>query len=323
MPGLDIGHIVLVMGIALMVFGPDRLREIARTLGQTVNELRRSGQGLPNLLSTDALSLLEDGAALSPLFPPGGGEIEGQAGYAPEAGEMTLSEHFAELRRRLVWGAAPVLLAGAVCFFFSDPILRLLKGPAGATFQINAFGPMDGFAIRWKIALYAGLVLSSPNWIYQLVTFIAPAMTSRERRFFIPTLIAAGVLFVLGTVFGYVLLGGMVRVLFSMFGREITYLPNANQYISFVVFFMLACGIVFELPAVLLVLVRFGILQPAMLRRQRKIAYFLLFVFAEIVTPVADPIVAPMIVMLPLVVLYEGAIFATRWVMPAGERAVA
>jgi sec-independent protein translocase protein TatC len=148
------------------------------------------------------------------------------------------------------------------------------------------------------------------------VAFLVPALEPHERRFLIPALIAVGVLFILGAAFGYVLLGGMTRALFSMFGSQINYLPNANQYISFVTFFMLACGIVFELPAVLLVLVRFGVLQPALLRRQRKIAYFLLFVFAELVTPVADPIVAPMIVMLPLVVLYEGAIFATRWVKP-------
>ena len=74
------------------------------------------------------------------------------------------------------------------------------------------------------------------------------------------------------------------------------------------------------MPAILLTLVHFGVLKPEMLKRQRKIAYFLLFAFAEIITPVADPIIAPLIVMLPLVILYEGAIFATRFVLPRVER---
>ena len=68
---------------------------------------------------------------------------------------MTLGEHFGELRRRLFYAAVPVVVIAAVCFVFSDAILKILKAPAGAGFEINAFGPMDGFAIRWKVALYA------------------------------------------------------------------------------------------------------------------------------------------------------------------------
>jgi sec-independent protein translocase protein TatC len=299
MPGLDIGHIVLVLGFALLVFGPERIQEFARTAGQTLTDLQRQTQGLPPLFDQDPEIAAADAAA-EPL----------------EEGSMTVMEHLNELRSRLIKGILPIVALAGVCFFFSDFILKVLKAPAGAGFTINAFGPMDGFVIRWKVALYAALVLSSPIWIYQIVAFLAPGLTDSERRFLIPALVAVGVLFVLGSIFGYVLLSGMLRVMFTMFGTQINYLPNASQYISFVVFFMLACGLVFELPAVLLTLVRFGVIQPSQLKRQRKIAYFLLFVFAEIITPVADPIVAPMIVMAPLVILYEGAIFATRWVLP-------
>jgi sec-independent protein translocase protein TatC len=295
MLGIDISHIGLLLAIALLVFGPERLQEIARTAGETLREFQHASQGLPDLLNPEPI--LSDATH--------------------EPGEMSLAEHFDELRSRLVKAVLPVLAAAVVCFFFSDTILHLLKAPAGPGFQINAFGPMDGFVIKWKVSLWAGLVIASPVWIYQLMAFVMPGLTPSERHFAVPTLVAIMLLFVLGTIFGYVLLGGMIRVMFSMFGKELNYLPNANQYISFVVFFMLACGLVFELPAVLLVLVRFKVLKPEMLRRQRKIAYFLLFAFAEIITPVADPIVAPMIVMLPLVVLYEGAIFATRWVVPS------
>jgi sec-independent protein translocase protein TatC len=305
MPGLDIGHIVLVMGIALLIFGPERIQEFARTAGHTLTDFQRSAQGLPPLFSDPSEA---DSAELEVVDE---GELE--------PGTMTPIEHLNEFRSRLIKAVIPVLVLAGVCFFFSDFILRLLKAPAGAGFTINAFGPMDGFVIKWKVALVTAVILASPNLLYQLIAFISPGLTDSERRFLVPAVAAVGVLFVLGALFGYVLLSGMLRVMFTMFGSQINYLPNANQYISFVLFFMLATGLVFELPAVLLTLVRFHVIEPSLLRRQRKIAYFLLFVFAEIITPVADPILAPMIVMAPLVILYEGAIFATRWVLPSVE----
>lgn len=303
MPGLDPGHLVLFFLIALIVFGPERMQELARSLGRSVAEFQRASQGLPDLLNES---------------PTTG--VESESGNKTGERRMTLIEHISELRMRIIRSAIAILVTATICYFFSDWILRLLKEPAGPGFQINAFSPMDGFVIKWKVALYGGIVLASPVWAYELLAFIAPGLTPRERRFIFPMLIAMALLFLLGTVFGYVMLSGMVRVLVSMFGPEINYLPNANQYISFVVFFMLACGLAFELPVAVLALVKVGILKPDTLKRQRRIAYFLLFVFAELVTPVADPIVAPMVVMTPLVLLYEGAIFATRFVTPRPEQ---
>jgi sec-independent protein translocase protein TatC len=307
MPGFDIGHLALFAAIAMLVFGPQRLQEIMRTVGQTVDEFRRASQGLPPLWSETATwDTAESPNTIGNHDPD-------------ERSTMTLTEHIGELRSRIVRAAIPIAVATAICFYFSDWLLRFIKAPAGPGFQINAFGPMDGFAIRWKVALYGGLVLAAPFWLYELLAFVTPALTARERRFFYPILAAIVVLFLLGTAFGYFMLSGMLRVMFTMFGTQITYLPNATQYISFVVFFTLACGLVFEMPIVLLVLVRIGILKVDTLRRQRKIAYFVLFVFSEVITPVADPIIAPLIVMTPLVILYEAAIFCSRFIMPRPE----
>jgi sec-independent protein translocase protein TatC len=96
----------------------------------------------------------------------------------------------------------------------------------------------------------------------------------------------------------------------SFFPPEVAFLPVADDYLSFVVFFLLACGVAFQLPVVLTILVQLRILSVSILKKQRKIAYFVLFVFAEIVTPVTDPIVAPLVVLIPLVILYEGSILA-------------
>jgi sec-independent protein translocase protein TatC len=307
MPGFDIGHLALFAAIALLVFGPQRLQEIMRTVGRTVDEFRRASQGLPPVWSETATS---DGA-----------ESQNTIGNREsfEGPTMTLMEHIGELRSRIVRAAIPIGVAAAICFYFSDWLLALIKAPAGPGFQINAFGPMDGFAIRWKVALYGGLVLAVPFWLYEILAFTTPALTPRERRFFFPILAAIIVLFLMGVAFGFFMLSSMLRVMFNMFGTQIIYLPNATQYISFVVFFTLACGLVFEMPAVLLVLVRIGILKVDTLRRQRKIAYFALFVFAEVITPVADPFLAPLIVMTPLVILYEAAIFCSRFILPRPE----
>jgi sec-independent protein translocase protein TatC len=88
----------------------------------------------------------------------------------------------------------------------------------------------------------------------------------------------------------------------------VAFLPAADDYISFVTFFLVACGVAFQLPVVLTILVQLRILSAAILKKQRRIAYFALFVFAEVATPVTDPIIAPLVVMIPLVLLYEASI---------------
>ena len=88
------------------------------------------------------------------------------------------------------------------------------------------------------------------------------------------------------------------------------FLPAADAYISFVTFFLLACGIAFQLPVVITILVQLRILSASILRKQRRISYFILFAFAEIITPVSDPIVAPLVVLIHLILLYEGSVWA-------------
>lgn len=102
----------------------------------------------------------------------------------------------------------------------------------------------------------------------------------------------------------------MIRVMVSFFPSEVSFLPVADDYISFIIFFLLACGVAFQLPVVLTILIQLRILSVSTLKKQRKIAFFVLFVFAEIVTPVTAPIVAPLVVLIPLVILYEGSIIA-------------
>ncbi len=220
------------------------------------------------------------------------------------AGEMSFLDHFEELRRRIIVSAVAILIITAGAFFLSDQLLKLLILPSGGL-QLKAFSLMDGFFIKWRIALYTGLVLGLPVWGTQVYLFFKPGLYDQERKVIFPALLTAVVLFVLGALFGYYLLWGMIRVLIHLFPKQVDFLPSADDYISFVVFFLFASGIAFQLPTLIVVLGQLGLLSSSLLRKQRKIAYFALFVFAELITPVSDPIVAPLTVMIPLVILYE------------------
>jgi sec-independent protein translocase protein TatC len=228
---------------------------------------------------------------------------------------MGLLEHVEELRSRLIISLIAILVTTALAYVFSDAILEILTRPAG-DLKLVALSLMDGFLIRFRVALYGGLALAAPVWIYQVVRYLEPGLTPSEKRFIIPGVAGMVALFLLGNVFGYFMLANMVAVMRSMFGNTLTYLPGADQYISFVVYFLLAIGISFELPIVILILMKLGLVSPDFLRKQRRIAYFALFVFSELITPVSDPFVAPLVVLLPMVILFELALLISRFIIP-------
>jgi sec-independent protein translocase protein TatC len=230
---------------------------------------------------------------------------------------MPITGHLDELRSRLLVSALAVLVTTALAFLFSDQLIAILKAPGGATSShLYVFSPMDGFFVKWRVALLAGLPLASPVWAYQLVAFITPGLTEVERRVIVPLVGFGFLLFALGAAFGYYLLYGMMDVLIALFGPQLSYFPSADAYISFVLFFLLSTGIAFELPIILYALVRLHLLSTELLRKQRRYFYFVMFVFAEIITPVSDPIIAPLTITVPLVLLYELTLMVARW----GER---
>jgi sec-independent protein translocase protein TatC len=224
---------------------------------------------------------------------------------------MSIIGHLEELRYRLLVSATAILVITAAAFFFSDPILKILLLPSGGL-QLKAFSLLDGFMIKWRIALYTGIMGAFPIWAYQLIRFVGPGLLSHEKKVVFPLLSGSLVLFAVGAIFGFYLLWGMIRVLIELFPSQVQFLPAADDYISFVTFFLLACGLAFQLPTLIIILVELRILNVDLLRKQRRVAYFALFVFAEVITPVSDPIVAPLTVMLPLVILYEISILLAR-----------
>ena len=222
--------------------------------------------------------------------------------------EMTLTEHVEEIRRRLIISVAAILITTTAVFFVSDFLLQILLAPSGGL-QLKAFSLTDGFMIKARIALMGGVVLAFPVWAFHIIRFVSPGLMDNEKQVIFPALAFSLVLFILGVLFGYMMLSAMIKALLQFFPAGVELLPAADAYISFILFFLLAAGTAFQLPTILLVLIQLRILNTPMLRKQRRVAYFALFAFSEIITPVSDPIVAPLIVMGPLVVLFELSIF--------------
>ena len=224
---------------------------------------------------------------------------------------MSLVDHLEELRWRILWSLLAVVGIAIVALFFSDNILNILLQPSGGL-RLKAFNITDGFMIKFHISIYIGIAAAFPIWAFQLYRFFSPALLAHERRLILPTLMFSSVLFALGVVFGYIMLKEIIKVLVEIFPSQVDFLPAAQEYISFVLFFLLTCGLIFQLPILLTVLIYLRVLSVEILQKQRRIAYFLLFVIAELVTPVADPFLAPLVVMAPLVILYEISILAGK-----------
>ncbi|MBI3536231.1 MAG: twin-arginine translocase subunit TatC [Chloroflexi bacterium] len=232
-----------------------------------------------------------------------------------EEKRLGLIEHLDELRSRLIVALVAILVTTALAYIFSDTLIFILRLPAG-DIKLRAFSPMDGFLIRFRVAVYGGVFLAAPVWIFEVLRFLSPGLLPRERKFIFPGVVAMLGLFALGNVFGYLMLQNMFSVLFTMFGTELEYFPSADQYISFVTYFLIATGLAFELPIILLLAIKIGFVSIDQVKRQRRVAYFALFVFAELITPVADPIIAPTVVMIPMLVLFELALFIARFIAP-------
>jgi sec-independent protein translocase protein TatC len=218
--------------------------------------------------------------------------------------QMSWVEHLEELRSRLIVCIIAICITTALAFLVSDNLIVLLKIPAG-NIILHVFGPMDGFFVKWRISLFSGVALAFPVWSYEIISYISPGLTTQEKRVILPLVFVAFILFLIGVAFGYYLLFGMIGVLVAMFGTQLEYFPAADAYMSFASFFLLSTGLAFEMPVVLYALVQLHILSVELLKKQRRYFYFAMFVFAEIITPVSDPIIAPLTITLPMVLLYE------------------
>ncbi len=242
---------------------------------------------------------------------------------------MTLTEHIAELRSRLAKALLAIALAtGAVAIWGYDPLIRMLERPyrsVPANHRAVADGtlifthPTDAFVLRLKIALIAGLILSSPIWLYQLWAFITPGLHRNERKWALAFVSTSVVLFASGAVVAYLVLPKAMDVLLGVGGPGLAALLEATKYLSFVTSLMLIFGVSFEFPLLLIMLNFAGLLSARRLRAWRRYAIFIIFAFAAVATPTQDPFTM-LALALPMCLLYEFAAFVA-WLHDRRKRA--
>jgi sec-independent protein translocase protein TatC len=240
----------------------------------------------------------------------------------PEGASMTLVEHLEELRRRLFYCALAVAIGSIVAFIFWDQILGFLLLPLpraavaissghGTTTKLVVHGIGEQFSVALKLALAVGLAVASPVTLYQLWAFVAPGLTRKERKYAGPFTALGAALFIVGLAVGFVVLRYPVEFLLNFGSNRFTALIDADNYFSFVAFFLLAFGIVFELPLVLTFLGLINVVSSARLREKRLYYWFGMWVASCFITPGADPY-SPVIIGVALTLLFELSIVLLR-----------
>ena len=238
------------------------------------------------------------------------------AGYAGGP-EMTLIEHLKELRNRVIVSAITLTLTTIFCFVFYNWILEVLLQPArdyDENFELYSFTPTDRIGLVIKIGLYGGLLLASPMFVYQALAFIVPGLTPKETKLLLPGLALTVVFMLMGMAFAYwVVLPASLNFLLNIGGGNIRTATGAVAYVSFVIRIVFWVGVSFELPVVLGLAAKLGLVRARQLLRFWRYAFLIIVIIAAIITPTPDPY-NQLLVAGPLFVLYfVGVVFA--WIV--------
>jgi sec-independent protein translocase protein TatC len=230
---------------------------------------------------------------------------------------MSLVEHLEELRWRILKSLIAIAVGGIIAFIFREQILKFLTYalPKNADMpthgQLITTGLAEGFTVFLKLSLAVGFLIALPVILYQVWAFISPGLYEREKKNAVPFIIIGLVLFIAGISLGFIVLQYPVRWLINFAADSFVPLVTADSYFTFTVFFLLAFGIVFEIPLVLTFLAQIGLVTSQTLRRKRPVAYVGMWVAATFLTPGADPY-SPIILGVAMTFLYELTIVFIR-----------
>ncbi len=227
-----------------------------------------------------------------------------------EAG-MSLIDHLEELRWRILKSLIAIVVGGIVAFIFRDQIIQFLVLPlpiqASQVLHILHGKPL----IVIKLSLAVGFLLALPVMLYQTWAFVSPGLYAREKKYAVPFIFVGIVLFLAGISLGYIVLRFPVQWLINIASDNFTELITADSYFTFVAFFMLAFGIVFEIPLILTFLAQIGVITSDTLKKRRASAHVGMWIAATFLTPGAD-IYSPIILGVAMSFLFELTIVFIR-----------
>jgi sec-independent protein translocase protein TatC len=253
---------------------------------------------------------------------------------------MPITAHLEELRKRILYSVVALTAGFIICFQYSEYLLDWVQIPLTLTLNFKAqwpfvfpvylpsptklvfLAPAEAFWMYMKLALIAGIFLALPVIFAQLWLFISPGLLPKERRYALPFIVSATLMFILGALFcQYIVLPFAVRFLLTYGTAQLTPMISVGNYVDFCSKFLLAFGLIFELPLLITLLSRLGIITPKFLSKNRKYAILIAFVVAAILTPTPD-MFNQTLMAVPILVLYEVGIIMSRLVWRKKEAQV-
>jgi sec-independent protein translocase protein TatC len=242
---------------------------------------------------------------------------------------MPLTEHLSELRRRILTSLAAVFVVFVVVFNYSEKLFELITFPLRAElhFRLSApyidvirktaaplvfLAPAEAFWMHLKVSLVASLIISLPVVFYQLWRFISPGLLAKERKYVVPFIFFATSLFLVGALFCFgIVLPFAITFLLGYKTQNIAPMLSVGSYVDFCLKFILAFGIIFELPLVIIFLTKIGVVTPKTLAKNRKFAVLFAFIAGAILTPTPDAFNQTLMAV-PIIILYEIGILVSR-----------
>lgn len=244
--------------------------------------------------------------------------------------EMPLTEHLGELRKSILVSTAFIAVAFVVAFNFSEEIFRMLMFPLRSEIKVDGrspffhvmgktketslvfLAPAEAFWMYLKISFVAGLICALPAIFYEIWRFISPGLLQKEKKYFLPFMLSSTTLFMVGASFCFVIvLPFAMTFLLGYQTKNLAPMISVGNYVDFCLKFILAFGIIFELPLAIIFLTRLGIVSPRTLAKQRKYAVLFAFIVAAALTPTPDAFNQTLMAV-PIIILYEVGILVSR-----------
>lgn len=224
---------------------------------------------------------------------------------------MPWMDHLRELRKRLLIVATFFVVGTVICFIAYPQILSFLRHPLCAAdpkhcnFYVTS--PLDGLALRIRVAGYGSLFATLPLFLFELWRFITPGLKSKERRYALPFVLASTTLFVVGMVLAYFTFAHALKFLDTIGGGNLTAIYHPTDYLKLIITMMFAFGVAFEFPVILVAIELAGLVTPAKLLSYWRVAVIGIFVLAAVFTPSGDPF-SMLVLAIPLTAFYFVAI---------------
>lgn len=231
---------------------------------------------------------------------------------------MPLTAHLAELRMRLIWCGLALAAGFMVCYAVSDKIVATLQFPPvliGRSIKVplQIIAPAEAFITHIKVGFFAGLFVVLPVLLHQIWKFVAPGLLEHEKKYTVPFILGSATLFYVGGAVFYLVLPFVIHFLLSFAQGDIKAQLSVAYYVTFCIRLMIAFGLIFQLPMVVIFLTQLGLVSSHLLRKHFRYAVVLIFVVAAVLTPTTDPL-SLFCMVIPMLALYGVGILAAKGV---------